>query len=253
MKKFIGVGAAVVLLAAFIGCAALAYRQFNIPDGIGKVLRYIRPYHKPDPYFDKVYGYGIDLSHHNAEPHWETLQVDFIFLKASEGASYVDPTFSHRASMSRHHNIPVGAYHFFSGTGDAENEFENFSRQIKGKIDIIPVIDVERKPKNVSRKTFQQRFVTFISEVKREYGVYPIIYTSEGFYYSYLKRPVEAKFKGTTEMPVLWFGDVGLQYVNYRLTPHIHQSAIKNIPGINGKIDFNELHCELDSILLSKI
>lgn len=223
----------------------------NLPDIIGKSTKYKRKPHKPDPYFDKVYGHGIDLSHHNSEPDWESLDVDFIVLKASEGLNYKDPTFSPRALKSRNNGIPVGAYHFFTGVGNADKEFDNFNEAIKGKINIIPVIDVERKPKNVSRKDFQNRFLKFMRNVKKEYGVYPIIYTSEGFYYAYLKNLVETQLKKENQSPVLWFGDVGQEYKKYNLTPHIHQREIKKIKGTKTKVDFNELHCEIDKILLN--
>ena len=216
----------------------------------GRAAKYIQKAHKPDPYFDKIYGYGIDLSHHNIEPDWDLLDVDFIILKASEGAAYKDPTFSRRALKARQKKIPVGAYHFFAGTGNADKEFDNFNREIKGKIDIVPVIDIERKPENVSLKDFQKRFLRFIGKIKKEYGVYPIIYTSEGFYYAYLKELVETQLKKDKQRPILWFGDVGQEYKKYTLTPHIHQREIKNIKGVKGKVDFNELHCKIDKILL---
>ncbi len=34
---------------------------------------------------------GIDLSHHNTVTDWDSLKLGFVFLKATEGDSYVDP------------------------------------------------------------------------------------------------------------------------------------------------------------------
>ena len=243
----------VVALSTIFLAAIYIYkhsRGHDISEIFGRTVKYMRKPHKADPYFDKIYGYGIDLSHHNPEPDWDLLDVDFIVLKASEGSAYKDPTFSPRALKAREKDIPVGAYHFFTGTGDADKEFDNFNREIKGKIDIVPVIDIERKPKNVSRKEFQKRFLRFIDKIKKEYGVYPIIYTSEGFYFAYLKELVETQLKKEKQQPVLWFGDVDQEYKKYTLTPHIHQRTIKKIKGTKVPLDFNELHCELDKILL---
>lgn len=240
---------AIILLVAISG--NLVSCKNNLSGIFGKATKYFHKAHKPDPYFDKIYGHGIDLSHHNSEPDWESLDVDFIVLKASEGLTYKDPTFSSRALKSRDNGIPVGAYHFFTGAGNADKEFENFNEAIKGKIDIIPVIDIERKPKNVSRKDFQNRFFKFMRNIKKEYGFYPIIYTSEGFYYAYLKDLVETQLKKEKQSPILWFGDVGQEYKKYTLTPHIHQREIKKIKGTKTTVDFNELHCELDKILLN--
>ena len=244
-----GIALATILLVAIFSFTVSC--GHDLSEVKGRVNKYIRKPHKADPYFDKIYGYGIDLSHHNAEPDWDTLDIDFIILKASEGTSYKDPTLSHRALKARDKGIPVGAYHFFIRAGNADKEFENFNTEIKGKIDIIPIIDIERKPKNVSRKDFQKRFLKFMKNVKKEYDVYPIIYTSEGFYYAYLKELVETQLKKDNQSPALWFGDVGQEYKKYNLTPHIHQREIKNIKGIKGKVDYNELHCEIDKILLN--
>ena len=239
---------ATILLGAILSNSLACRRNLSVING--RETKYIRKPHKADPYFDKIYGHGIDLSHHNADPDWELLDIDFIILKASEGSSYKDPTFSLRAEKSRNQGIFVGAYHFFTGTDNADKEFDNFNKVIKGKIDIIPVIDIERKPKKVSRKEFNNRFLKFMMNIKKEYGVYPIIYTSEGFYYIFLKELVETKLKNENQSPILWFGDVGQEYKKYNLTPHIHQKEIKKIKGTKGKVDFNELHCELDKILL---
>lgn len=57
----------------------------------------------------------IDLSHHNDEPDWETLLVSGtlgVILKASEGTTYVDPTFYDRAQNALLYGLKVASYHF---------------------------------------------------------------------------------------------------------------------------------------------
>ena len=56
---------------------------------------------------------GIDLSHHNEISDWSRLDVDFIYLKATEGTGWVDPLFNEYLKKARRYDIPVGDYHLF--------------------------------------------------------------------------------------------------------------------------------------------
>ena len=226
------------------------YRKYDLHRVKTKVTNVARKPHKPDPYHDKVYGHGIDLSHHNATPDWDKLEVDFVFLKATEGTNYVDPTFKARKAECLQHKIPVGAYHFFTGMKNPKSEFENFKKTLSN-LDLIPVLDIERKPKSLTTKQYQKKFITFCKEFYKEYGCLPIIYTSEGFYISYLEEPLKENFP-QLEPYILWFGDVGQDYKRYINTPSIHQKAITNVKGCKGKVDLNELHTELDNLYWKK-
>lgn len=240
------------LLIGVIGCAIIVilgiftvstFSNYSLKDIVKMGMRKA---HAPNPEFDQVYGYGIDLSHHNAEPDWNNLDVDFVVLKATEGSDYLDPTFKNRHQICKDKAIPVGAYHFFTGKTQGKTEANNFIEKVGKDIDIIPIFDTERKPKGMSKKEFQKKVLDFLHTMKKHYGVLPIIYTSEGFYHAMIKNVVEKNFD---EEPKLWFGDVGLNYKSYSLTPHIHQAEIKNIKGIRGMVDVNELHTKLENIL----
>ena len=57
----------------------------------------------------------IDLSHHNPEPDWPTLKasgVVGVILKATEGTSYVDPTFAGRRDRALRAGLAVASYHY---------------------------------------------------------------------------------------------------------------------------------------------
>lgn len=199
----------------------------------------------PEP---RVTGIGIDLSHHNPEPDWDKLDVDFIILKATEGATYRDPTFYKRREQCINHNIPVGAYHFFTGINDAMEEFRNFSYTVGHTIDIIPVIDAERIPKNVNKEAFKRNLHHFCYLIYQEYGVLPIVYTSEPFYDKYIKDVLEP----FQRYYPLWYGDIGKKYSTFETEPEIHQREIKALPGTKGKVDVNYLYVDLENILLKQ-
>ena len=46
--------------------------------------------------------FGIDVSHHNGKINWEKVtDVEFVYIKATEGATYVDPLFQQNIKGAR--------------------------------------------------------------------------------------------------------------------------------------------------------
>lgn len=65
----------------------------------------------------------VDLSHHNPEPDWKALKAGGIvgvIMKATEGTSYVDPTFADRRMRAEAAGLIVSSYHFFHGNAPGE-------------------------------------------------------------------------------------------------------------------------------------
>lgn len=60
---------------------------------------------------------GIDISHYNkiTDCDWQYFKdanVKFVFIKASEGASYKDPLRYKHFNKASNYNLYIGAYHF---------------------------------------------------------------------------------------------------------------------------------------------
>ena len=63
---------------------------------------------------------GIDVSHYQHTITWSSVAsdgIDFAILKATEGQTYVDPTFAYNDSQAQLSGIPVGAYHVWTRRG----------------------------------------------------------------------------------------------------------------------------------------
>lgn len=238
------------LLIIFVGFVTSIYglSPLDDPKVYAQTFKTINLAHEPDSVYDKVYGHGIDLSHYNDEPDWKQLDVDFVIMKASEGISYVDPTFKSRAANARKHNIPVGAYHYFKGVENGRKEFENYFKTVGHNIDIIPVIDTEKVPKDRTKDEFQNNFKLFLGAAMETYGRLPIIYAHEKFYLTTIKPVIENHY--ADRQVLLWFGDKDYNYSDFIFTPHIHQAEIKNIKGVKGKVDYNVLHTPFEHLLL---
>lgn len=197
---------------------------------------------------DSVFARGVDISHYNNEPTWNKLDADFVILKATEGKTYVDPTFAGRLAAAKKRGIPVGAYHFFRALPDSCVEADNYFNAVGFEVDIIPVVDIEKKPADISDEQFLQRIKGLLDCFRSKYGCVPIIYTHEDFYKAHIAPVIEKYFED--ENIILWLGEIDREYSSLGIKPHIHQAKIKNVAGIRGAVDFNELHTPLETILL---
>lgn len=140
---------------------------------------------------------GIDVSHYQGHINWERVAYDkdikFVYVKATEGAGYVDDLYLRNLYGAKRVGIPVGVYHFFSSTVSPLVQLENFRTNVDPRQqDLIPIVDVEKCSRRVSIPQFQGRLRAFLEGVERMFGVKPIIYTGINFYAKYL----EGRFKG---------------------------------------------------------
>lgn len=135
---------------------------------------------------------GIDVSKYQGTINWEEVAQDrniqFVYIKATEGATATDRRYSRNIKKAREAGLKVGSYHFFTYRKSAREQFENFKRQVRrSQQDLIPVVDVEQTGNNgCTREQVQHTLSEFMELVKREYGCYPILYSQYSFYNAYL-------------------------------------------------------------------
>lgn len=128
---------------------------------------------------------GIDVSHHQKTIDWTEVakeKVGFVYIKATEGTTYVDPKFHENARGASDAGLLIGAYHYFRMTSGARTQFYNFKNAMdEHSMDLIPMIDVETNDKK-PKKALQDSLDVFISLVKEHYGVMPMIYGTQRSY-----------------------------------------------------------------------
>lgn len=129
---------------------------------------------------------GIDVSRHQKKIDWKEVSKDkkiqFVYIKATEGATYQDPLYAANIKGARKNGLKVGAYHYFRTTSSARQQFENFKKTAKkADQDLIPIVDVEER-KNWTRAQFQDSLKVFIRLVEEYYGKAPMIYSVNSFY-----------------------------------------------------------------------
>ena len=134
-------------------------------------------------------GKGIDVSRYQKKIDWQRVKaakVEFVYVKATEGATYTDPYFKQNIAGARNVGIPVGVYHFFRMTSNAQAQFNHFKKVVGNrKMDLIPMIDIEVND-GCSKSQIQKRLDALIALFKKEYGCSPMIYSSQEFYNKYL-------------------------------------------------------------------
>ena len=132
--------------------------------------------------------YGIDVSHHQGKIEWEKVkkwknkEIAFVYIKATEGSTFVDETYQTNFNEAKKNDLLVGSYHYFRTSSSVKKQFENFIKNVdKDKQDLIPLIDVEEK-KNWDNNEFHRNFNEFLKMVEDYFGKKPIIYTVNSFY-----------------------------------------------------------------------
>jgi lysozyme len=139
---------------------------------------------------------GVDISHYQGDINWNDIynqNIDFAFMKATEGSSTLDEYFERNWSNAQETPIVIGAYHFYSFDSNVETQAENFISTVgslKGKMP--PVIDFEfysnyeNNPPDI--KTTRADLQLFLDILEDYYGVKPIIYATVKSYNLYIKN-----------------------------------------------------------------
>lgn len=185
--------------------------------------------------------HGIDVSRYQKYIDWdevkamqvENIQINFAFIKATEGLGSVDMYYTRNWGKAQNARIVRGAYHYFLASKSGRAQAQNFINVVElEKGDLPPVLDVEQTfgvPTDKLKKNVKE----FIETVEQYYGVFPIIYTNVDFYNLYLK--------GDFDKYPLWVAHY-LTKERPRITrdwlfwQHSEEGRVNGIPH---KVDFN--------------
>lgn len=187
---------------------------------------------------DGFHSHGIDISHYQGEIDWSSFThktdslISFVFCKATEGLSFVDPRWSVNRNALRENNIRLGAYHYFLPKKNAKAQAKHYLNNFTPKQhDLPPVIDIEEE--GISDDDLIKRMKIWLTYVEDKTGRRPIIYTSYSFYNS--------KFRGQFKGYKFWIA-------NYTFKPermveddilYWQYTDEGRIPGIYGNVDLN--------------
>ncbi len=196
--------------------------------------------------------HGIDISHHNRRINWKRvravrgngLRLQFVFLKATEGATRQDDAFKTNWAAARKAGMRRGAYHFFHPRRDAQKQADNFIQHVTLEPgDFVPVLDAEIE-RGLSEAEIVAGLKTWLDAVEAHYQARPMIYTNPHFYKKYIA--------GHFDDYPLWIADYSSKslknYDSRRLYLWQH-SQNGRIDGIPGQVDVNVFLQAPDRIL----
>ena len=178
---------------------------------------------------------GIDVSKFQGKINWTKVAKDktvkFVYIKATEGTSIQDPYYKTNVAKARKAGLLVGSYHLYSSKTTAYQQFANFKKMVKkSEQDLIPVLDIEGH--HVGRLNMA-RVDKLLELMEKEYGVKPIIYTSERLYKTHFATK---KYRKYHIFIANYRGYPTTRFTLWQYTERGHCS------GISGYVDFNRLH-----------
>ena len=130
---------------------------------------------------------GIDVSHHQGTINWKKVKrsqpdLEFVYVKCTEGKTYVDPKYKENAEGATAVGYMVGAYHYFRMTSSAHEQFDNFKAQMDAlHIDLIPMVDIERSD-GKTREELQDSLQVLLNLLEKAYGKKPMLYGTNRSY-----------------------------------------------------------------------
>jgi len=132
---------------------------------------------------------GIDVSHWQGVIDWQQVKasgVQFAFIKASEGTSFVDSKLRVNAASASAAGIKIGFYHYSHPTNDPIREVNHFLNTVKGlPCDLPLVLDLEEH-KGLSRLHITAFAEKWLEEIQRQTKKSPLLYTYTSFASSFL-------------------------------------------------------------------
>lgn len=139
---------------------------------------------------------GVDVSAHNGKIDFDVMArsgIDFVMIKATEGATYKDRSFVANHIAARRAGLRTGAYHFFRFDTPGYMQALNLLHSIRGrKLDLPVAIDVEEwtNPDDRPTESIVAEIRAMATKLRKE-GLEVIIYTNKDGYNRFVKGRLE--------------------------------------------------------------
>lgn len=157
---------------------------------------------------------GVVLSQNDGYVDFEALKtakIDFVYLRATQGAAFSDDSFNNNYSRSQGAQLPVGIYHVFSFSSTAKAQYHNIINQVKtntGSLPLAVYIDYygSYSSGNVNWRTTRKQVVELARKLTHYYKR-PLIFWGPQTVLDHLDIKVGSKYQ-------LWYSDATLGKAN---------------------------------------
>lgn len=204
---------------------------------------------------------GIDVSYWKAGIDWPKVRATgqlFVFVKASEGETYTDPTFDDNWSGAKSVGMLRGAFCFFHPNQDPVKQANLFINTVKSRNDngeLPSVLDIER-PDGQDNNTIINKAKTWLDSVEQAFGRKPIIYSGYFFLRDNFSVPGGGPPPWAKDYP-LWIAQYPNQY-NPSLSPLLpngwfnwtfwQYSQTGTVNGVNTPVDMDEFNGSMNDL-----
>lgn len=204
---------------------------------------------------------GIDVSYWNAGIDWPKVRATgqrYVFVKASEGDFYSDPSFGANWSGAKSAGLLRGAYHFFRANVDGKKQATRFIDSVKSANDLgelPPVLDLESHDGQKKDKIIERAKV-WLDLVEAAFGKKPVIYSAQYFLQDYFSEAGGGPPVWTKDYP-LWLAQYPNNYAEGS-KPFLPRGWFKwtfwqysekgRINGINANVDLNVFNGTLEEL-----
>lgn len=189
---------------------------------------------------------GIDISHYQELIDWDKVKndnVNFAFIKATEGTGHIDSYFSYNWEEAKRVDIYRGAYHFFTMKYPGKEQGEYFISVVPKDDDALPpVIDVEIGLDNDKDKVLEEvRDMSLLLE--EYYNKRPIIYMDLNVYNTFFEN---SNIKNKIWIREIYIHPDVFKRTGWRFWQYSERGSVQ---GINGPVDLNAYRGDLEDFL----
>lgn len=204
---------------------------------------------------------GIDVSYWNAGIDWPKVRATgqrFVFVKATEGETYSDPTFDDNWLGAKAAGLLRGAYCFFRPKADPEKQADRFIKYVKSMNDdgeLPPALDLETSDGQPREKVIARAKI-WLDEVEQAFGRKPIIYSGLYFLQTYFSVSGGGPPDWARDYP-LWLAQYPYPYVP-GMSPSLPDGWFKwtfwqysetgKVNGINARVDLDLFNGTLEEL-----
>lgn len=204
---------------------------------------------------------GIDVSYWDSGIDWPKVRATgqrYVFVKATEGQAYSDPTFPGNWSGAKTAGLLRGAYCFFHPNLDASKQADLFIKAVKATKDngeLPHVLDLEAHD-NQPKSKIISRAKEWLDAVEAAFGKKPIIYSGQYFLQDYFSETGGGPPAWAKDYP-LWLAQYPNQY-SAGMSPTLPKGWFKwtfwqysdkgAVNGINAAVDMNQFNGTLEEL-----
>lgn len=183
---------------------------------------------------------GIDVSHWEGDIDFQEVKragIRFVYMKASEGVSYIDPDFERNYREARKARLKIGFYHYVTAGSEEEARAQarHFADVIWGKVyHGCPVMDFESFD-SLTKDQINDISTAFLQELREVTGKRVAIYSDA--------NNATNTFDARLAVYPLWIADYGVARPDMR--NHWKRWAgwqytdAGRVEGIRGRVDRN--------------